>query len=438
MLAAANGRLLPPAGTEKTMHEERKSILELLAHGKITAAEAAMLLDALEGPEPVAAVVEEPAFAMPHLPHLPHRPHAPQPPRMPPTPRIHFGWQQRRQPIDPRLSEALARLGLADLSEEDWHQLQIHHINTAFVERYRGAGVKALTIEELVQLKIHNVPPELVQVVREVAGADVAIDEIVPLAIHRVNPELVRELVAWKGADLDWHSVAELGIHRTPLELVRQLRKLGMDEVSLADLAEMGIHRVRPAFVEEVMGLNLPGIEPHHLVEMRIYGLRSGFVREMAALNLPDLTPERLIEMAIHGVTADFARQMRRQYGDKLTAAQLVEMQITGHFDLGAWAEDWQKEAAFELEGAPVSYLQALKAMGLPGLDERMMMALYYQGVTVADVAGWQNTAVSDLNASNLLALHGLGLTPERVEKLAAAHGGKPTVVEIIALDAKV
>ena len=46
------------------MHEERKSILELLARGKITAEEAALLLDALEGPEPVAAVAEEPAFSV--------------------------------------------------------------------------------------------------------------------------------------------------------------------------------------------------------------------------------------------------------------------------------------------------------------------------------------------------------------------------------------
>ena len=127
------------------MNEERRHVLEMLANGKINAAEAAKLLDALG--------VGGTAVPMPPRPaKLPPIPLLPPIPSIAKVARVHrVRTAHNYQRITPEYAAAIADAGLPDLQQDELWQLQIHHVTADYVRRLLKLDLPELTVDDIVQ-----------------------------------------------------------------------------------------------------------------------------------------------------------------------------------------------------------------------------------------------------------------------------------------------
>ena len=171
------------------MNEEQRRILEMLAGGKISAAEADALLQALEGNKTEAVAIE-----------------------------IDAGDK-------PSASNGAKRQVFAELSQDQLMEMSLHGVNSDYVREMRELGLGDLSPGQLVEMKIHGVKPSFVKEMRAL-GYDVKLGQVIEMSMHGINADYVRKMQEQGFDDLSVGKLVEMKIHGLNPELVSEMRSL--------------------------------------------------------------------------------------------------------------------------------------------------------------------------------------------------------------------
>jgi predicted oxidoreductase len=113
---------------------------------------------------------------------------------------VHWGQHEERRHNPLRVSaqfvEAMAQVGLKNLSEDELWQLQIHQVRPGYIKQLQEAGLTDLAVDDIVQLAIHRVRPELIVEVRSLGLTHLTVDDVVQLGVHNVRPDYLRQVQA--------------------------------------------------------------------------------------------------------------------------------------------------------------------------------------------------------------------------------------------------
>ncbi|MCB0031141.1 MAG: hypothetical protein KDE28_24690, partial [Anaerolineales bacterium] len=248
------------------MSEEQMQILQMVANGKITAAEANQLLQAIaradakaEAQESFEGDFEWPEMPeMPKIPPFPAMPNLPNLPKMPfppPSPRRGTGRSGRENRLK-SYGNAMKAAGF-DFSDRELRSMQ-HHVTVEFAQALRDAGVTDLNGRELTEMAIHGVRPRFIREAREL-GLDLNVRELVEMHIHGISIRFIRKAKELGLDNLNARELVEMGIHNVDLNLMSTFKAIGM-HVNAREMVDLSIHSVTPSLVQAINGLGLTNL----------------------------------------------------------------------------------------------------------------------------------------------------------------------------------
>jgi len=176
------------------------------------------------------------------------------------------------QDISLEFARQMSQEHLTDLDTDKLVAFRIFHVDSAFIEEIRAAGLKVSDADKLVAFRIHGVTPEMVRSLHQ-AGYSPDEDTLIAMRIHGATPEWMDEL-----------------------------KKRGYDHVDLEQLIAFRIHGVSPEFIEKLQGLGYSHPEPDQLVAMRIHNVTPEYISDMRSKGMRDLSIDQLVSMRIHGI----------------------------------------------------------------------------------------------------------------------------------------
>src|ERR1051325_8942300 len=146
--------------------KEHLMILDMMAEGKITPAEAEELFKAMAE---TGSGASDSGWPVPPQPPLP--PLAPVPPT-PPVP----GGQAFKD-----LVSALRDAGIDHITVSDLQEVQTHHLTAEYIREMLALGLEPDGLGEWINLRIHDITPRYVRELRDMGIKDVDVDELVEL-----------------------------------------------------------------------------------------------------------------------------------------------------------------------------------------------------------------------------------------------------------------
>ncbi len=201
----------------------------------------------------------------------------------------------------PGYADALGKLGLGRIGEDDQFALALHDVSLDFAREMATAGIDGLAADTLLAFRIHGVDLAYVKDLRAAgAHADEA-ETLIAFAIHRVTPDLVRALHQVRPAPDDEKIVA-LRIQGATPDWITELARLGYDHATAEELIAFRIHGVTPDFIGALQPLGYSHPAPEQLIAMRIHGVTPEYVAGLEAHGMKDLTVDQLVAMRIQGI----------------------------------------------------------------------------------------------------------------------------------------
>ncbi len=178
------------------MGEERRRVLELLATGQVTPAQADQLIDALDNPPVASWPSSQPAISHPvHASGATSRSG------------MRFSHQDlirlADHGVDASFIRELRQFGITDLTLDQVITLANHGVDPEFIAAMRRLGLHELTYNQVIKLAEHGVDADYVKAMQDLGLADLSIDQIIDMANHGVDPEFMREIQAVQKEDSD-------------------------------------------------------------------------------------------------------------------------------------------------------------------------------------------------------------------------------------------
>src|SRR5215216_1046532 len=185
-----------------SMSAERTKVLEMLATGTLSVAQAGQLLEALDAGSPsypASSAYERSQAAQPAaVGATVVLAGATAPGVSPQVGPIQFTLEQiialSEHEIEPDFLKALVEAGLNDLSFEQIIALGEHEVDPHYIKDLRKAGLSDLSFEQIIALSEHEVDPDFIRRLRRAGLSDLSFEQIIALSEHEIDPDLIRRI----------------------------------------------------------------------------------------------------------------------------------------------------------------------------------------------------------------------------------------------------
>ena len=175
----------------------------------------------------------------------------------------------------------------------------MHGITLDYIREARQAGYQNFTAEDYVQLRIHGVETAFLRDLKA-AGYDLRAADIVQLRIHGVDSRYVRDLKSY-GLKPEASDLTQMRMHGVTPEYLKGLKDAGYENLQVAGDRPAPDARRRDGFVQEARRLGYD-FTPEELAQLRIFGVDGAYLKRLQDAGMRNLNAEQIAKLRMHGV----------------------------------------------------------------------------------------------------------------------------------------